>query len=220
MYVETFSFPDGHQWYYGEVETLYGEVLVPTQEIENLSDEQIGQHVRQVAQIARIVTAISTFQQHYLDRVSDEYLEWGIARLQEGLTLPPFPYQSECQSALDGYLNEKQNRQIEAEKQAQKEARKEAQKAKKHEPNPGYVYLVQSPTGTYKIGRAKNVSDRMSMFHVKLPFEIALLHTIECRNYHTAESELHARYASKRVNGEWFSLDDQDVADIKAIERM
>lgn len=85
-------------------------------------------------------------------------------------------------------------------------------------PDPGYVYLIQSPTGVYKIGRAKNPDNRMETFSVKLPFEVAYIHLIPCENYRHSERQLHIRYADKRINGEWFDLTPEDVAWIKSIE--
>lgn len=84
----------------------------------------------------------------------------------------------------------------------------------------GYIYLVQSPSGHYKIGKAKDVTNRLKTFEVKMPFEIELIHVIPCSNYHKAESKLHKQYANKRLNGEWFELTPEDVATIKSIERM
>lgn len=86
--------------------------------------------------------------------------------------------------------------------------------------NAGYLYLIQSITGHYKIGKAKDPSDRVATFEVKLPFEIELLHTIECANYHESEKALKLRFIDKRVNGEWFALASEDVAEIKAIQSM
>ena len=61
----------------------------------------------------------------------------------------------------------------------------------------------------------------MRTFGVKLPFEVELLHVIECQDYNTAELALHLKFASKRVNGsEFFTLNDEDVKWIKSIERM
>lgn len=81
----------------------------------------------------------------------------------------------------------------------------------------GYVYLIQSSTGFYKIGRAKKLKERISTLGVKLPFEIEVAHSIECDDYEGMESYLHAEFASKRVNGEWFSLTADEVAWIKSI---
>jgi hypothetical protein len=87
-------------------------------------------------------------------------------------------------------------------------------------PKAGYVYLIQSPTGSYKIGRSKNIANRLKTFNVKLPFEIEIEHVISCSDYRAAERELHKRYADKRVNGEWFALTRDDVEQIKAIVSM
>jgi hypothetical protein len=84
----------------------------------------------------------------------------------------------------------------------------------------GYVYLIQSTSGYFKIGKAKDVQNRLKTFEVKLPFEVDLLHSIECDNYNQAESQLHERFKTKRVKGEWFNLTPDDVNYIKSIERM
>ncbi len=85
---------------------------------------------------------------------------------------------------------------------------------------PGFIYLVKSSTGHYKIGRAKNPDDRRRTFEVKLPFEVELIHTISSQNYSQAERSLHKRFAGKRVNGEWFALTDEDVTYIKSIQSL
>jgi predicted GIY-YIG superfamily endonuclease len=81
----------------------------------------------------------------------------------------------------------------------------------------GYVYLIQSPTGAYKIGRTKNPANRLQTFHVKLPFEVEYVAVISTPDMYRLESNLHRQYASKRVNGEWFMLDAADVEAIKTL---
>lgn len=83
--------------------------------------------------------------------------------------------------------------------------------------NYGYVYLIQSPTGAYKIGRTKDPSNRMKTFTVKLPFEVDYVCVIETADMYTLEGDLHLRFNSKRVNGEWFRLEPQDVEHIKEL---
>lgn len=86
-------------------------------------------------------------------------------------------------------------------------------------PNYGFVYLVESTTGHYKIGKSTKPEKRITEFvpsNVLLPIEFTLEHVIECDNYHKFEVMLHAHYASKRVKGEWFSLTENDVNQIKA----
>lgn len=84
----------------------------------------------------------------------------------------------------------------------------------------GFVYLLKSEVGFYKIGHAANPNDRIRTFNVKLPFQVEFEHLIKCKDRFTAERKLHKRYADKRLNGEWFHLTADDVAAIKAINEM
>jgi len=82
------------------------------------------------------------------------------------------------------------------------------------------VYLIKAPTGEYKIGMTKNPRDRLGTFEVKLPFKVDFVHIIKCQDRYNAEKRLHAQYAHKRLNGEWFRLNDQDVEAIKRIKAL
>lgn len=79
----------------------------------------------------------------------------------------------------------------------------------------GYVYLLKSPTAFWKIGKTKNPDDRRKTFSVKLPFEVQYAHLIYCHDMHKLEKELHIIFRKKRANGEWFSLNEDDVRWIK-----
>lgn len=81
----------------------------------------------------------------------------------------------------------------------------------------GYVYLIQSPSGAYKIGRTKDPANRSKTFGVQLPFEVEFLALIATEDMIALESSLHAIYAEQRINGEWFALDAEDVAHIKSL---
>jgi hypothetical protein len=81
----------------------------------------------------------------------------------------------------------------------------------------GFVYLLQSPSSAYKIGRAKDPANRAKTFGVQLPFEVEFIALIKTDDMYTLELELHAQYASKHINGEWFALDAADVEAIKAL---
>lgn len=83
--------------------------------------------------------------------------------------------------------------------------------------NPGYVYLLQSPTTAYKIGRTRDPKNRMKTFGVQLPFEVEFICLIKTQNMTELESRLHAKYADKRINGEWFRLTLEDVEYIKGL---
>lgn len=81
---------------------------------------------------------------------------------------------------------------------------------------PGYVYFVQEHmNGSFKIGKTKHVERRMNVFGVKLPFENRLIHLITSGNHHQTEIAFHKHFAEKRLEGEWFSLNQQDVAWLK-----
>jgi hypothetical protein len=84
----------------------------------------------------------------------------------------------------------------------------------------GFVYLVRSDRGYYKIGKTKNPKSRQKTFGLQLPFEIEFVHLIESNAYHWAEEQLHRRFAAKRVQGEWFALSDDDVVRIKSLARL
>jgi len=79
---------------------------------------------------------------------------------------------------------------------------------------PGFVYVIQSEFG-YKIGKTVNLKSRTRLFEVKLPFKIELVHYAWFDNYSKAEREFHDMYAEKRLEGEWFSLTDTDLLEIK-----
>jgi hypothetical protein len=84
-------------------------------------------------------------------------------------------------------------------------------------PTPGYVYLLQSDTGHYKIGRAKTPDKRIKTFGIKLPFKVEYLAVIKTPDMIALEKQLHERYEQKRINGEWFDLLPEDVDYIKGL---
>lgn len=81
----------------------------------------------------------------------------------------------------------------------------------------GHVYLIQSPTGAYKIGRTTDPADRLRTFNVKLPFEVEYVCVIATDDMYALERQLHSKFAAKRVNGEWFILSPDDVEYIKGL---
>lgn len=81
-----------------------------------------------------------------------------------------------------------------------------------------YVYLLyETYAGNYKIGHTRNPSRRLYDFNVKLPIKFKVLTVIKCEDMYALESELHTRFARKRVDGEWFALTDDDVRSIQAL---
>jgi len=80
----------------------------------------------------------------------------------------------------------------------------------------GMVYLIKSKFG-YKIGRTKNLTSRVKLFGVKLPFKIELVQEVQVKDYKYVEKRLHEHFASKHLNGEWFDLSTRDVAEFKQL---
>jgi hypothetical protein len=84
---------------------------------------------------------------------------------------------------------------------------------------PGYIYLVKA-SEYYKIGLSKQPKVRFSQIGLQLPFTFEVLHIISASNMYEAESKLHQKYVHRRLNGEWFSLTESEVAEICLIEKM
>lgn len=82
---------------------------------------------------------------------------------------------------------------------------------------PGYIYIIKADTGHYKIGRTNNVPGRMKLFTINLPFKFEIINHFPCEDMTEAEKDLHGIYRNKRVNGEWFSLLEEDVRFLQAI---
>ena len=80
----------------------------------------------------------------------------------------------------------------------------------------GFVYFIQEDFSyKVKIGKTKNLDQRLSTFDVKLPFNILLIHSINTKNMSYTEKLFHLHFDSKRVRGEWFDLNEEDISWIK-----
>lgn len=78
-----------------------------------------------------------------------------------------------------------------------------------------YVYLmVDDYTNLYKIGKSNNVHFREKTLLSQTP-KIRLIHYFNRPDY--LESDLHKKYKSQRVRGEWFELTQEDVEFIKSL---
>lgn len=84
----------------------------------------------------------------------------------------------------------------------------------------GTVYIIQiKGTSFFKIGVTKGLAEhRLKYFQTYYPFELNVVHVINCDNAYRLEWSLHQKYNIKRVRGEWFDLSDQDIIEIKNIK--
>lgn len=77
----------------------------------------------------------------------------------------------------------------------------------------GYVYILSTWDGIYKIGRTTNLERRIKSF-VKTP-NLKLIYSRWCRDSYSTEKEIHHIYYQYRVDGEWFRLTDAQTNDIR-----
>jgi hypothetical protein len=83
----------------------------------------------------------------------------------------------------------------------------------------GIVYLIAGG-GYHKIGLTTNIEARFKDIGTKLPFTSEVIHTIRTSDIYRLEKYWHERFASKRAEGEWFILTDEDVAEFRSFEEM
>ena len=82
----------------------------------------------------------------------------------------------------------------------------------------GYVYLVEGQEKCFKIGYTNNLERRIwDQISPVMPYPLKLIHSIETRDCIELETRIHAAFDDKRLNGEWFKLDDADIDRFKDI---
>lgn len=77
----------------------------------------------------------------------------------------------------------------------------------------GFVYLIEVQGTRYiKIGRGKNVDERLRALQISTPFPLSLLREIRTCDAVKLEALLHRRYKRYCQRGEWFDLPDNTRA--------
>ncbi len=74
----------------------------------------------------------------------------------------------------------------------------------------GVVYLLKMGPH-YKIGNTNNIERRIRQITVAMPEPTTLIHSIRTDDPSGIEAYWHRRFASRRVNGEWFRLGGNDL---------
>lgn len=88
----------------------------------------------------------------------------------------------------------------------------------KHKSVKGWVYVLKGEgTGTYKIGKTTNLKARQKWFELHLPFKVSNVCSIATDDCGGLEESLHERFSEKRVNGEWFKLNEEDLQHLKSL---
>jgi hypothetical protein len=83
----------------------------------------------------------------------------------------------------------------------------------------GYVYILSTADGYFKIGQSRDVSARISRLRIQLPFPVELEHVVGTYIAPSkAESFLHNKFKHYRMNGEWFRLPREAVDWLKTLK--
>ena len=96
--------------------------------------------------------------------------------------------------------------------QQYKDKRKELNKRKER----SVVYIIKG-LKLYKIGHTNNFAKRWSMYVTHSDIQPTLIHLIKTPNRVKLEKQLHKLYASKRVHGEWFAINDNDITYLRSL---
>ncbi len=85
----------------------------------------------------------------------------------------------------------------------------------------GYVYVIRDVeiTGFYKIGYTKHPRHRFYTFADELPFKIKPVLIFQSDDAEEDEELLHQYFAEYRKTGEWFSLDNSQLKDLREMGR-
>jgi hypothetical protein len=78
------------------------------------------------------------------------------------------------------------------------------------------IYLISALIEDYKIYKIgytkRNVISRVNELKTANPYELEIVEVYVAENYGTRiEKKLHNAFKSKRMNGEWFELDENDI---------
>ncbi len=74
------------------------------------------------------------------------------------------------------------------------------------------VYFVRElRDGHIKIGVSQEIRRRLSQLQTGSPCELALMGWLESQDDFGLERDLHREYSAKRLRGEWFSINQDDV---------
>lgn len=73
------------------------------------------------------------------------------------------------------------------------------------------VYVIGTIHNMYKIGKTGNLVERFSTIRTGCPFPLSISHIFVTTDSHNLELQLHQYFVSKRKQGEWFELDQNDI---------
>lgn len=83
----------------------------------------------------------------------------------------------------------------------------------------GHVYVTGILEGCYKIGCSVKPETRMDRWML-LPVELFVVASIASEDAYWLERVLHTHFSTKRVRGEWFRLNNEDLNMLQAFKRI
>lgn len=114
---------------------------------------------------------------------------------------------------LDKDYNEIFNGYVEYSREEKRRKSEENEKKYVIKNNNGYIYIIKERY--YKIGRTKRFPERPFQVQTELPHKSEIIYYCEVNNYNDVEKQLHKRFKTKKMNGEWFNLDEKDIENLK-----
>lgn len=76
----------------------------------------------------------------------------------------------------------------------------------------GYVYLLKSPDDHYKIGMTTRPKDRFQALKCQYHCDLEVVRIMATLDRRRDEAFFHGLFDHHRLEGEWFSLDDEDLS--------
>jgi len=81
------------------------------------------------------------------------------------------------------------------------------------------IYIIKCQK-YYKIGKSYDAYQRMKNIELSSPFKLEMVYHAEVNDAHKLEKKIHRKFRNKRVKGEWFELNKDEVkAVIKWIKK-
>ena len=73
------------------------------------------------------------------------------------------------------------------------------------------VYIIKTSKKLYKIGKSQDLQKRIAGYHTHLPIVFRVVRQYLVSNMDELEESLHIVFQHKRVKGEWFELNEDDL---------
>jgi len=77
------------------------------------------------------------------------------------------------------------------------------------------IYVIRDEKWKYKIWKTKSFKDRYKKYITENSGELEVAVNILCEDYDSRELEVHDMFKEKRIRGEWFELEENDIVTIK-----